>query len=47
MYGYGPGPYLFGGPEGLEAALIAAENGENWLELFKKDESSAPDEATQ
>ncbi len=38
MYGYVPGPYLFGGPAGLEAALEAAEN---WLEKYKKDEVPA------
>jgi hypothetical protein len=34
MYGYGPGPYLFEGPEGLEAALEAAEHGVNLLEVI-------------
>lgn len=29
-------PYLFGGQDGLDAALDAAENGVNWLENFKK-----------
>lgn len=40
---YGAGPYLFGGPDGLEAALDAAERGENWLEKFKQDKAAADD----
>ncbi len=43
MYGYGPGPYLFGGPKGLEAALEAAERDENWLDQFKNGEVSVPE----
>ncbi len=39
MYGYGPGPYLFGGPEGLEAALDAAEQDKSWLENHKNIEA--------
>lgn len=33
--GHGPGPYLFGGEQGLEKALDAVEQGINWLELFE------------
>lgn len=45
MYGFGPGPYLFGGPKGLEAALDAFEKSEydNWLAKYKSGEVQLPE----